>query len=180
MTTPATVFTLLLCFLFSGLVTNWSRPVVQEVPPPIPRGSDEVDIRSAVLPDEITKQNFGQRIKDRFYAVEVVAGNPTSKSFLIESIGFKSGEITTPATSPRMLLAYIRDHDVKRFCESVFDGSLLLPQNHQVRTVVFVPKTRVANEKREKLSPQTMQERIGQIVVIMREVTGNPIVFSMQ
>jgi hypothetical protein len=58
---------------------------------PIPPGLNnkgQVDVMWSVLPDGITDDNFGGKVKRQFYCIEVVIGNDSGFDLQIASIGF--------------------------------------------------------------------------------------------
>jgi hypothetical protein len=58
---------------------------------PIPPGLNnkgEVDVMWSVLPDKITSDNFGGKVKRQFYCVEVIIGNDSGFDLQLASIGF--------------------------------------------------------------------------------------------
>ena len=68
-------------------------------PGPIPPGlAPQVDILWGVIPNGITKANFGGKVAKEFYAVEIVIGNNTGFDLQIAAVGFKLGPIGKAAT----------------------------------------------------------------------------------
>jgi len=58
---------------------------------PIPPGLNdkgEVDVMWSVVPDKITSDNFGGKVKRQFYRVEVIIGNDSGFDLQLASIGF--------------------------------------------------------------------------------------------
>lgn len=63
---------------------------------PIPPGIDpQVDIMWAVMPQNITHDNFGGKIKKQYYGIEVVIGNDSGYDLELASVGFdlSAGEL---------------------------------------------------------------------------------------
>ncbi|HEY0407797.1 MAG TPA: hypothetical protein VGC89_18825 [Pyrinomonadaceae bacterium] len=62
---------------------------------PIPPGLNnegQVDVMWAVLPDSVVKDNFGGKVSNEYYAVEVVIGNDSGFDIQIASVGFTGGK----------------------------------------------------------------------------------------
>jgi hypothetical protein len=86
--------------IISIIVTYDGPPTVGNVvnvhldtgaPPPgaIPPGlSPQVDVMWSVLPSKIIHDNFGKRIKDEYYGIELVVGNNSGYDLQIASVGF--------------------------------------------------------------------------------------------
>jgi hypothetical protein len=87
---------------YDGPPTVWNVVNVHldtGVPPPgaIPPGlSPQVDVMWSVLPSKIVHDNFGKRIKDEYYGIELVVGNNSGYDLQIASVGF---------TAPQLFLA---------------------------------------------------------------------------
>ena len=63
-------------------------------PGPIPPGlKPEVDIMWGVVPQKVVKDNFGRRVGQNFYCIEVVIGNNSGYALQIASVGFKLGPV---------------------------------------------------------------------------------------
>jgi len=59
---------------------------------PIPPGiAPQVDIMWAVMPQNITHDNFGGKIKKQYYGIEVVIGNDSGFDLELASVGFDLG-----------------------------------------------------------------------------------------
>ncbi|HUQ32899.1 MAG TPA: carboxypeptidase-like regulatory domain-containing protein [Pyrinomonadaceae bacterium] len=56
---------------------------------PIPPGIDpQVDVMWSVMPQSVTHDNFGNKIKKQFYGIEVVIGNDSGYDLELASVGF--------------------------------------------------------------------------------------------
>lgn len=73
---------------------------INEVAPgPVPPGLDpQVDVMWSLVPHGIVKDNFGRRVGNNFYCVEIVVGNSTGYDLQIASVGFMLGPIGEAAT----------------------------------------------------------------------------------
>lgn len=56
--------------------------------PPGLNGKGEVDVMWEVVPDKVTSDNFGGKVKRQFYCIEVVIGNDSGFDLQLSSIGF--------------------------------------------------------------------------------------------
>lgn len=64
--------------------------IISVAPEPIPPGIDpQVDIMWCVLPGEIVHDNFGRRISDKYYCIQIAIGNNSGYSLQIANVGFK-------------------------------------------------------------------------------------------
>ncbi|MGZ8845398.1 MAG: hypothetical protein ACXW3C_02945 [Pyrinomonadaceae bacterium] len=71
--------------------------VVKEEPLPpgplVPGLDPEVDVMWGVVPQKIVKDNFGRRVGQNFYCIEIVIGNNTGYELQIASVGFELGPV---------------------------------------------------------------------------------------
>ena len=70
---------------------------------PIPPGINaQVDIMWAVMPQNIVRDNFGNKIKKQYYGIEVVIGNDSGYDLELASVGFNlgRGDLETAAGLP--------------------------------------------------------------------------------
>jgi hypothetical protein len=66
---------------------------------PIPPGIEpQVDIMWAVMPQNVTHDNFGSKIKKQYYGIEVVIGNDSGYDLELASVGFDLGAAERPPT----------------------------------------------------------------------------------
>lgn len=64
--------------------------IIAVAPGPIPPGIDpQVDIMWSVLPRELVRDNFGRRISDKYYCIQIAIGNNSGYSLQIANVGFK-------------------------------------------------------------------------------------------
>ena len=70
-----------------------------------------------------------------------------------------------------LLFPLLRNHTDQQFCESVFDGHLLLAPNTQFITIVFIPRAMFSNEKLSK-------DKLGKLVVAGKEIADQPITYT--
>ena len=71
-----------------GIVDFNVTSIVQAPLPPGLSGQGQVDVMWSVLPDQITDDNFGGKVKRQFYCVEVVIGNNSGFDLQLSSVGF--------------------------------------------------------------------------------------------
>ena len=63
-------------------------------PGPVPPGIEpQVDILWSVVPKNVVSDNFGKRVGNNFYCVEIVIGNDTGYDLQLASVGFQVGPI---------------------------------------------------------------------------------------
>jgi hypothetical protein len=63
-------------------------------PGPVPPGIEpQVDVLWSVVPKNVVSDNFGKRVGNNFYCVEIVIGNSTGYDLQLASVGFKVGPI---------------------------------------------------------------------------------------
>lgn len=64
--------------------------IVAGIPGPIPPGLEkpQVDLLWSVLPDKLVDDAFGERVRKRYYGIEVVIGNNSGYDLQIASVGF--------------------------------------------------------------------------------------------
>jgi len=73
--------------------------VIVAPPGPIPPGMEpQVDIMWTMVPQNIVKDNYGQRIGKNFYCIEVVIGNNSGYDLQVASVGFELGPVGKAAT----------------------------------------------------------------------------------
>lgn len=90
-------------FTTNGVVSSESISIELIDEPPTPPGpippgmKPDVDIMWVVVPNRITKDNFGSRVAKLFYCIEVVIGNNTGYDLQIASVGFQLGPVGNAA-----------------------------------------------------------------------------------
>lgn len=125
-------------------------------PQPIPPGSTRgVDAQWIVQPDKVTRDNFGRRIADQFYAVEVIIGNNSGYDLQLAGVGFEAlldcpngdcsnaARFTVPTTSRRMVRQTVvkeKDFGRRALALNLIEGIGNL-------TSGFIPFFKVANTK---------------------------------
>lgn len=81
----------------SGKVLGYCQfTVMARTPGPIPPGLEkpQVDLLWSVMPDKLVDDAFGERVRKRYYGIEVVIGNNSGYDLQIASVGFElSGEV---------------------------------------------------------------------------------------
>jgi hypothetical protein len=132
----------------------------------------QLELRWELLPDQFTKQQFGDRVQNSFCALEIDIANKGGRPVLIESIGFRSNNLTIQTSSREVVFQSLGNHNVERFLEFVFDRRLLVNTNMAVRTIVFLPRANLANGKGRRVSdPRVIKNRLGQLIVSGRELS---------
>ena len=78
-------------------------------PKPPGLAGTQVDVMWSVLPPSVVGDNFGRKIKERYYGIEVVIGNNTGYDLQVASVGFtvpkltdEAGGYTVPSTGYRV------------------------------------------------------------------------------
>jgi hypothetical protein len=74
--------------------TIFIQVVKEEAVPPgplVPGLNPQVDIMWSVVPQNVVKDNFGQRVGKLFYCLEVVIGNDSGYNLQIATVGFQLG-----------------------------------------------------------------------------------------
>lgn len=91
---------------------------------PIPEGlSPQVDIDWHVLGFQQTYDNFGRRIADNYYAVEITIGNNTGLPLQLSGAGFDLNKQDAPPTPTTN--------------QMIVQGSLLYGQDYSARNVIY-------------------------------------------
>lgn len=67
---------------------DFTVTAVSQGPVPPGLGNGEVDVMWSVLPNSVTKDNFGGKVADQFYCIEAVIGNDSGYDLQLSSIGF--------------------------------------------------------------------------------------------
>lgn len=71
--------------------------VVSVSPGPVPPGiNPQVDIMWNVLPEDIVHDNFGRRISDKYYCIEIIVGNNSGYALQVAGVGFKLPDLEDP------------------------------------------------------------------------------------
>lgn len=78
----------------SGTTLTIAFSIAAIAPGPVPPGIEpQVDILWSVVPKNVVSDNFGKRVGNNFYCVEIVIGNSTGYDIQLASVGFKVGPI---------------------------------------------------------------------------------------
>lgn len=72
------------------LIGHCTCEIVAKIPGPISPGLDgpQVDLLWSVLPDKLVDDAFGERVRKRYFGIEVIIGNNSGYDLQIASVGF--------------------------------------------------------------------------------------------
>jgi hypothetical protein len=169
---------LLLLIVSHALASNNSQAFLQrssQQHPPSAKPDVEIEVMWSVLPPKIAKDNFGERVSNSFYVVEIVIGNNTANGLLVTDVGIKlasGGQV--PFASFQIVQQSIRDKSqLLRLCSFGFRGNLLVDSNHQVRTHAFFPRALLGiQDKKARDNPQEVRKLIADIFIVGRKLAA--------
>ncbi|HEY0079340.1 MAG TPA: IPT/TIG domain-containing protein [Pyrinomonadaceae bacterium] len=214
------------------LIPYKPRPIQQQATPAGITQGKEVDYLLTPLPYKVTKDNFGSRAADNFYAVEIALGNNSGFDMQIVNVGFDlSSGIQIAASDHRLVRGTVEKEQLygkRALAMNLLGGSgmmlsgflpffkaigpranfstfssivngqfkdafglaapdltirqlnrlenqtmhdeIILPNNQQMRTIVFVPRGALNLSKEQRDNLPLIRQMLGNLILVGRPI----------